>query len=182
MHEDSSEEPVALDYAAKADRRPPFWSRELLTLLLVVAGVALVVSLMLPSRPLRRKPSLESICEYHLWGVGAGLLAYAAENNGQLPPKLKTLITWDVLAPSDLLCPKAGDEGRTVFYLYMPWPTTEGLTPQNVLAYEPADTHGGGPVNVVFADGHTERLTVPAFEAALAASEARRQKLSSDGR
>ena len=57
----------------------------LIELLVVVSGLALLISILLPSLQRARRQTKRTVCAAHLRQIGVGLLSYMGESNDRLP-------------------------------------------------------------------------------------------------
>jgi prepilin-type processing-associated H-X9-DG protein len=120
-----------------------------------------------PAYQRARRASEAVQCAAQLRQIGAACMIYAASNRGYMPPSLATLTSTMVL-PTMLTCPAATRAGAPTPYIYV-LPSAKVSTIRNpsrtVLVYESPTNHGGGWMNVLFADGHVAMLKPAGFAA-----------------
>jgi prepilin-type processing-associated H-X9-DG protein len=146
--------------------------------LLLVAVVALLWPLM---RRDNRVPFNQAKCVSNLRQIGLGLAMYVNEHK-QWPTGFPSLLTGEDLTADLVVCPfsnadrseaKALDglatdfevPGKHVSYAYV----ADGLAPEErrfvvVVAYDLPDNHDHDGINVLFADGHTDWVTIGSAE------------------
>lgn len=90
----------------------------LVELLIVVGVIALLISILLPALSRARESAVTLKCAANLRSIGQGLLAYAAENKGWLPPAYEyNLFTLDLA--TGVQTPGAPVAGYTHFSAYL---------------------------------------------------------------
>ena len=117
-------------------------------------------------------------CMDNLKALGNALAIYANENFDLLPTDERLLSGLELhaalvkaghLTPNQTRCPHAPPDRAAYIHLPGAPPAPGGrIDPRSVLVYEHPDNHGGGGLNVLFADSHCEYMTVEAFEEVLA--------------
>ncbi len=120
------------------------------------------------------------VCRANLKGVGKALHIYVNENferfgneGGRVsPPDLQTLVRAGQLHADTTRCPHARS-GRAAYILLPEMITALDGDPRNVLGYERPGNHDIPGLNVLFADAHSQWMTVEAFEKALAETKKR---------
>jgi len=112
-------------------------------------------------------------CQSNLRSVGQGLLLYANDHGGQLPPRLGLLIAAADLRPEVFVCPSSGHQqangvtteeiaadlatpGRCSYVYMGAGMTSSSITVNHILAYERLDYHEGDGAHFLFGDGHVE--------------------------
>ena len=118
--------------------------------------------------------SLDVQCLSNMRQLGIGLMIYANANKGFLPPTLDELAAPGLVPATVFACPACGANPAKppVFvgvkvsshyhYLRPAAKLTQvrGNPSRVVLLYEPVTNHDGRGVNLLFADGHAERMPV----------------------
>ena len=120
------------------------------------------------------------MCMANLKGVGNAIHIYMNENfehfkngGGRVsPPNLQTLVKAGYIHADTTRCPHARPD-RAAYILLPETITALDGDPRNVVAYEHPDNHGGDGLSVLFADAHSQWMTVEAFEKALADTKKR---------
>ncbi|HEX4795935.1 MAG TPA: hypothetical protein VH370_19255 [Humisphaera sp.] len=118
--------------------------------------------------------SMAVLCASNLRQVGLGCIMYANDNNGHWPDDLSHMMIAEDVAPEIFVCPAGSDTpaaGPTTqaiaanfalpghnSYVYLGKGLVEPLAPNLVVAYERPQPKGHPGTNVLFADGHVERL------------------------
>lgn len=124
-------------------------------------------------------------CASNLRQIGQGVLMYANDHGGTLPPDLKTVVRgeYDGMV---LACPATDhDDGswghpedrirarwlpETVSYVYLGAGLRSTLPADVVVAYERPENHDGAGMNLLFNDGHVEWFDLNLAEQKLAES------------
>lgn len=139
-------------------------------ILLVGAGLLIAV----PAMGKVRGAATRVQCASQLRMLGMGVMMYANDHKGYLPPNIKALCAGNYVKPQELVCPATGHTpapgstraqqaanltpGRHLSYTYLGkgQRLSQIRSPAlHVLAYEPLTDHSDG-INVLFADGHVE--------------------------
>ena len=106
-----------------------------------------------------RQATQEAACAGNLRAVGRSCLLYAHQHDGQFPSDLAA----SGMPAADLHCP-LDHSGRPQSYFYCPGNKT--ISAEHALACDFEGNHSGGRC-VLFADGHTQLMTEPQFQAAM---------------
>jgi prepilin-type processing-associated H-X9-DG protein len=132
------------------------------------------ILLWLPSRHTPYEPAYRPRCASNLRQIGQALQMYANDYPGALPPSFDYLITREDIEADAFVCPASSDavaRGPTTqavaatvvgspghcSYIYAgAGLSSQSLTPQHILAYEPMTNHGNDGMNVLFGDGRVE--------------------------
>lgn len=142
---------------------------------IVVVGVAsasLGTSILLPSLARAREIAKRAVSSANLKQIAIGMMMYAHEHDGHLPPSLDEFMASGVISDPKLLeSPRA--EGAPPHYIYISGQSTDDDF-RNVLAYE--QITGDEGTNVVFLDGHVEWMRMPALKRALRETYARLER------
>jgi prepilin-type processing-associated H-X9-DG protein len=140
--------------------------------------IALVLFIAFTLPPLgRSRPAANRVkCMINLRQIGQGIFLYAMDNRGRFPPDLDALMLTQDLTFEVLVCPSTNDikaRGPTTqatlhamhagpghcSYIYVGGSlTSQTVTAQHVVAYEPMSNHRGAGMNVLFGDGSVQFL------------------------
>lgn len=164
-----------LNYAGPTLLRRGRWFAVWIVLLIVT--LFLIFSAASPWLNSDHHSSTREICASRLYQIGEGILMYASENGGCLPPDLRTIAEKGDLSANTFVCPASHDTPAA------PGPTSratannivqpghesyiyigaglrfQGLPADAVIAYEPLANHGGNGMNVLFGDFHVGWLS-----------------------
>ncbi len=105
-----------------------------------------------------RKMQYRMKCAANLKSIAAALKAYDAKFNDR-PLSLALLGDLGFVDASELWCPIA----KSSMYQYLPWSSSKGASPDEVLVYEPVGNHVVGS-NVLFGDGRCNFVPKDKFE------------------
>ena len=141
--------------------------------------VPLMLAILIPSLAKARETANRIKCASNLQQIGMANMAYSNANQGLLAPDLATLMsTSKGLSRKVLLCPSADSSletnvgGVMCTYIYVGGGLTDSAPANAVIAYEPLEAHGGGGMNVLWADSHTSFETKARAQKIKAALEA----------
>ena len=144
----------------------------------LLAGAAVLgVAVLLPMMGRARVSPQQIKCASNLRQIGQAVRLYAIDGDGTYPPDFDVLLAESDLHSDVFLCPNFEGDGATpppvVFggnstYRYLGRGLTDAAPASRVLAFEDPAHHGGEWVNVLFADGSVEFLTVGELIDALA--------------
>jgi prepilin-type processing-associated H-X9-DG protein len=132
------------------------------TPLVVVAALALAISILLPSLSRARELAKRAVSASNLRGIGQGCYIHANDHDGRFPDSLEALIEEGMITREMLNSPR--DKEGAVSYVYVAG-QTESTDARNVIAYE--RVMGKEGTNVLFLDGHVEWMKLGDFKAAL---------------
>jgi type II secretory pathway pseudopilin PulG len=148
------------------------------------AGAALVALLLavivLPPMTTARAAQRQLNCASNLRQISIALQVYAADNNGQFPDTLASLVSANLLKPDALVCPTADSPGvpapaptingasapanalASYNYLGKGMTTAAASNPQTVIVYEPLQNHGAARgTHVLYANGTISFIVPP---------------------
>jgi prepilin-type processing-associated H-X9-DG protein len=108
--------------------------------------------------------------------IGQGILLYCNDNKGNYPPDLGTLIKTEDITVQAFACPSSGttvpgnmtrDQAAAWVnsnsdYIYAGGNLKQGADPSIVVLYEKDGDHNNDGMNVLFADGHVEFMSLDA--------------------
>jgi prepilin-type processing-associated H-X9-DG protein len=145
------------------------------------AAAPMLLGMGLPRMANARQSAQRVACMSNMRQIAMACNMYAADNKGKLPDKLGALTQY-LQAPQVFLCPRLGqkvpadvqsardkwagwvDEHSDYVYLGAGQKLAAIRQPaQTIILYDKPGNHGGGNVNLAFADGHCE--SVPAARA-----------------
>lgn len=158
-------------------------------LVLGIGGIILWIGgplLLLPALHKAREQARAVACMSNARQIGMGVIMYAQEHRGHLPPDLSAVRPY--LSRADVFtCPGAAQHGGAAgsnSYVYVR-PADRMRDIRNpagaVIMYEPLANHGGRSMTVLYADGHAVRLGPPAAQKLPAELEARRPPPTTPG-
>lgn len=147
-------------------------------------GFVLVTEVLIPSGLGSRQMAPRVQCASNMRQIGQAIAMYANDHNGQFPDDLKTVLEIEDVTSAVLVCPESNDQpavGPTtqaitaallqpghVSYIYLgKGLTTQTVTNDTVILYEPLANHGSKGMNVMFGDFHVEWLIAADAEAIL---------------
>ena len=139
-----------------------------------IATESLLVSILLPALNRARETANRIKCATNLRQISQGCLMYANDHNGAFPPDLGTLLKTGDVAAAVFVCPSSNSALPSIPRdQLIDWVNTNsdyiyagaGLTSSKaradiVLVYEKETDHEGQGMNVAFADGHVEFMTL----------------------
>lgn len=134
----------------------------------VVGMAGLAVGALAPSVHSARAAARTTQCMSNLKMIGVILHQAAMDNQGQMPATLNNLENWG-MTPRLLRCPQS-DGSRACDYFYAPRRTGEAGSWEIIVACDLVPHVGGpgGERNVLFLDGHVQRMSAGEFETFLA--------------
>jgi prepilin-type processing-associated H-X9-DG protein len=130
--------------------------------LAAVAGVALAMSILLPSLSRARELAKRAVSASNLRGIGQGCHIYANDQDGKFPESLDALIDAGMVIRGMLNSPR--DHEGNISYVYISGQTVKE-DPRNILAFE--RLIGDEGTNVLFLDGHVQWMKLDQFKQAL---------------
>lgn len=134
----------------------------------MAAGVALGTGMLVPALTRVREQARRVASANNLKQIGLGCFMYAADNDGNLPASIGTLVEKPYLSGGILETPSKPKDFDGPSYIYVDGQTT-AMEPGNVVAYEnPAFLTDG--TNVLFMDGHVQWMKPEAFLSELEAT------------
>ena len=146
-----------------------------------LVGAVLLTEVLIPSG-LRSRPMAARVwCASNMRQIGQAIAMYANDHNGQFPDDLKTVLENEDVTSAVFVCPESNDQpavGSTtqataaallqpghLSYSYLgKGLTTQTVTNDTVILYEPLANHASKGMNAMFGDFHVEWL--PAADAA----------------
>jgi prepilin-type processing-associated H-X9-DG protein len=161
---------MKLEYEKPRPRRLRFF----LLALFIACGLLVALELRngIPSRPRPHEGSPLNDCASHLRQIAFASLMYAKDHHGRWPDRFEDMFEEDV-TPDVFCCPRSSDTPATgpttqavaanlstgghLSYVYLGKGLIEPVPDDVVVAYE-TPGHHDGLNNVLFGDGHVERL------------------------
>lgn len=119
-----------------------------------------------------RRHAQRTACMHQLKQIGLAVMLHANDHEGRYPAQLDDLIGTAGLKADMLRCPVCGKG-----YVYRgAGLKTAQAGPHIILAHDSPDCHGEPERNVLFADGHIERMAEKSFRDAIERDNAWRKK------
>jgi prepilin-type processing-associated H-X9-DG protein len=147
-----------------------------------VGETAMLASVLLPALSKAREQANVVKCMSNLRQIGQGLIMYASDHQGNLPPDLGTLVKTAGLTAMVFVCPSARTHppGQMTPDQLADWVNANSdyiyiganvnlshVMAERVVCYEKDDDHGGKGMNLLFADGHVEFMPLEAAHQAI---------------
>jgi prepilin-type processing-associated H-X9-DG protein len=139
---------------------------------MMAAQPALMASILLPSLNRARETANRVKAQNNLRQIGVAMLLYSNEHRGQYPASLGELAAaTEELTPEVFVSPSSNTAvpgqvldrrklgewvNENSDFVYMGSGKTNAAGPEEILAYEKPDIHGGDGFNILFGDGHVE--------------------------
>jgi prepilin-type processing-associated H-X9-DG protein len=141
-----------------------------------LVGAVLVTEVLIPSG-LGSRPMVARVkCASNMRQIGQAISMYANDHNGQFPDDLQIVLENEDVTSVIFVCPESNDEpavGSTtqataaallqpghLSYIYLgKGVTTQTVTDDTVILYEPLANHASKGMNVMFGDFHVEWLS-----------------------
>jgi len=133
---------------------------------MTVAAAGLGVSIMMPALGRAREAAREVQCAANLSGIGKAISVYRNDHQGAYPQDLSTLVKEVDLPPEVLICPSAESEEKTKSYIYRGVDLKGQERPEWIVLHDKAGNHHNVR-NVLFADGHVNKLKMAEFQKAI---------------
>lgn len=121
-----------------------------------IGSAAMMTGILLPSLGRAREQARRTVSAANLRAIGSGIHIYAADNRDAIPGALDVLVEVGIITSEMLSSPRQPNGER---YVLVAKGKLSDLKPTDVLAYEPLVGDEG--TNVLFADGHVERIRPP---------------------
>lgn len=133
---------------------------------LSIVVAPMCIAILLPSLSRARELSKRLVCQSNMQMVASS--TRIARHDGECMKEtnlIQCLIDKGHLTPKQTIC--ISTELTTTNYVVVPgaFNTDVTLDPRAVILYEPLENHNGEGGNVTFADGHTEFIKSPNYEA-----------------
>ena len=151
--------------------------RILVVLVLIGMTAAFAVIILIPALPNDRIPARQIQCASQLKGISSAIVLHQNDHQGNNPAKLEDLIETADIQPSLLVCPLSDDDVGQCSYIYRGSDLNASADSNLILAHDKAQNHPGGSRNVLFADGHINRITQEYFQSALDKDNEIRRKM-----
>lgn len=141
-----------------------------------VTATPLTTAAVLPALGKARANARRVVSLTNLRGIGVAMHMYVAEHGDTLPPDLSTLVEEGHIS-EDMLTSPVGDreldDGESDYVYSYPGLRLAEISNHSefVLVYERPENYDGRGTNVLFADGHVERLDRWEFDQALRRTE-----------
>ncbi|HVT87354.1 MAG TPA: H-X9-DG-CTERM domain-containing protein [Tepidisphaeraceae bacterium] len=137
----------------------------------------LMTSILLPSLNRARETANRVKCASNLRSIGQAILLYANDNQGKFPPNLGELILKEELTAGSFICPSGNtqlpnavgpDIGKQIAdwvnansdYVYLGAGKTAAAPAVDIIAYDKPGHHDNDGINILFADGHVDFVTM----------------------
>lgn len=147
-----------------------------------VDSVPLWVAIALPTLGTAKSTADRARGESNLKGIGDGMVLYAAEHQGKLPPDFATLIKTQNLKP-ELFKSPFGDGKAEGDYSYLYAKGMSNAMPADIaIAYDTAEFEKGDGAWVLYVDGHVDWLEKEGVTLALAKSAKWREEQHGKGK
>jgi len=138
-----------------------------------VAVAALAAGVMLPALGKARENAQELKAATQLRQIGMAIQVYAAEHDDALPPDLKTMIDQNFFTEELLQSPSGpAPDGGADFWINLKIKKLDDakFSSKHVMGYDRVMYASGETVNVLFFDGHVEKIPTHEFDALIAAA------------
>ncbi|GJM25234.1 MAG: hypothetical protein DHS20C16_16490 [Phycisphaerae bacterium] len=131
------------------------------TAVLVIVGSMVLVNIVRRNRDLRQR----LVCGTRIKTVGTAVKIYAGTPELECGEAIKFLVAQGELKPENTICPASGKP-----FLFAPIPAAKlmGLSPRDVVAYEPLSYHKGHGGNILYGDGHASFAKPDRYQEAIA--------------
>jgi hypothetical protein len=136
--------------------------KRLVAAILIVAMVAALYSIMMPSITICRASARVVRCAVHISAIGKALQEYSVKYHGKAPPTLETLVSEKLIPSEGLICPIT-----THRYIYLGLPLKEQDSKTVVFFKEFSKHDDQVGATIFFADGHTKLATEEELQTAL---------------
>lgn len=127
--------------------------------------IPLGISVALPSLARARTMAKSTVSMSNLRQIGVASIMYSEEHQGKLPPDLQTLVDSGAM-PEEILRSPQDESDATSSYIYIDG-QTNAMDPRNVVAYENPEIQDNKATNVLFLDGHVDRMNMDRFKQVL---------------
>jgi len=150
------------------------WLPTLALAVVALPFIGFMAAMIVPALQQARQQASQTQCMVNLRSVGTSMDLYklTMTGNRSYPADLVAMVDKGMISPKTLICPclRHGNRpaGRKCDYFYLP-PSPGGN--QTIVACDFDGNHSDGSRNVLFTDGHIQRMSAAAFQAELAKPE-----------
>ncbi len=129
----------------------------------LIGGTAMGIGILMPALGRARETAKTVVCMNQLKQIGMASFIYANDHQGKFPPDLNALVREADLSPKVFICPATKDGPDDCSYVYRGADLDDSSSAMMILAYDRQGNHRDGNRNVLFADGHVQKMTEAAF-------------------